>query len=292
MQITNILLAVAFAVGTMLSIMAHSTHAALPCSLNDQIVSTEFADEPNRDPSTKSLVHAFKGVQPANRTGATEIDSDSSDLLRFGVVSEAENILRCLNYGQDEVLVLNSTPRYRMATFGVQDGVPEMDIISDLRESGVYTERVENPLELRDGNYLVDFTARHNGLWMSGEMVFEEYGGDLYLNATWLENVAPADGESHSVTYTDDGVSPEALTVRNGDTIGFGNERSENIRIVVTSTETGDIVFRGGNLGKNFAGPAPKYVFYVQNLDPGTYTATVTTTDSGEAIEVAITVEP
>lgn len=291
MTLTRVLLMATFVLGTVFATTSPPVNAALPCNLLPHIDSTEFSDEVQGEIRVQSMRETLEGYAPANRTGAAKMTDDDPGAQPFNVISAAGNILRCLDYGQDEVLVVNSTPRFRFGQFGVHNDIPEVALINDLDASGVYTERVENPLKLRSGNYLVDFTARHNGLWLSGEMVFELYEDDLYLNATYLSDVQAADGEHHRIETTDEGISTPQIAVKNGDSIGFGNEREESIRIHVTSNDTGETVFEGGNLGKGFAGGAPKNVFFVRDLEPGVYTGTIRT-DGGEVFEVQIMVEP
>lgn len=294
MNLTRAFLTLAFVFGAIIASASLTVFAALPCNLNDPIdISSPNESTDLEISAARPLQDILQSDEPADREGSREITADDPGALRFNVVSAGENILRCLDYGTDQVFINNTTPEYRESRFEPGDASGSQDLIEHENSAGVYTERVENPLELADGRYLVDFVAAHNSLWLGGEMVFTEIDGDFYLDSSYLNMIMSRDGESHEVLTTNDGLgSAASITVNIGDSVQFENEADENIRISITSDESGQEVFQGNNLGANFEGGAPKYSFFVLDVEPGEYTATIYMVDSDESHEVKITIEP
>lgn len=290
MNAFRLTLTMIFMIGALFPVSSGLVWAALPCNLHEQLESTVSVDTREFSPTPASLAEKLQGFQPANRENATPITFDQGS-LRFQVVSAGENVLRCLDYGQEEVLLLNSTPRYRMDTFEVQHGIPDIDLISDLQQTGVSIENVENPIHLENGLYLVDFSAQHNDLWLVGEMVFEDVDGDLYLASTWLDQIRPMNGEGHTIDIAADGLSVESLTVGNGDVVSLSNTRREGVRVYVTSMTGDEFVFEGKIIGHEFSGPAPRGIFYVNTVEPGDYLIVVEA-DSGESFAIQLVVQP
>lgn len=291
MRAFSTLMTAAFLFGIMLAGFATPTNAALPCNLNDPLFTTASNSREGKPLEPLTLRETLEGTEPADRTDAEPITFDDPNALHFDLIGAGENILRCLDYGQEAALLLNTTPEFRISMFGDPAEVPDSGLIRDVKTSGVYTERVENPLKLADGTFLVEFAARHNDEWLNGEMVFERHNGDFYLSRTFLVAVYSTDGERHEIVIDDQGTSVDHVTAQERDTIVFENNLDESVRIVVKSDDSGKEVFRGNALGNGFGGPAPKNAFFIGDIAPGSYTAEISTT-SGELHSVQITIEP
>lgn len=264
--------------------------AAIPCHLNEPMPSTISTNTTDEAIPAISLVDALRGTEPANRDGARKITESDDQALQFNVVTAGENILRCMAYETEIVLLDNATPDFRYSTFGITNRSPEEGFISDIDDSGLYVERVENPMELVSGQYLVDFVAQIHNSWISGEMVFREHDGELYLDSTWIANESEFTGENHTVDVSgDETLADSSLEVKNGDTITFTtSSRDANVSIAIRSEERGETVFRGTIVVT--PGPESRNIFLVQGMEPGDYVVELAPDGDGGPIEMTVTV--
>ena len=133
----------------------------------------------------------------------------------------------------------------------------------------------------------MDFVALHDELWISGEMVFVEQNGEFYLDSTWLTSVRDANAEVHNIQINSDGISPEEITIPANAEVHFVVDITEEVTFSVSADTSGEVVWEGH---AGAPGPEPQYIFYVADVEPGDYTATIVTS-AGET-EVSITIEP
>lgn len=268
----------------------HPTFAALPCNMQHpvEIELPEGSGEPvPSDP--RPLGDILQSDEAADRDGATELTYDDG-ALRANVVGVGENVLRCLDYGQDRVLIDNATANFTSDRFDPADIAIGRDLIEHGSDGGVYTDSVSNPLELADGRFLVDFVVRHDGNWLSGEMVFERFNGEFYLDSSHLATVEPAE-ILVAISVTEGGLADDSITVSANTDIQLVNETEDDITLIVTSQDDDSEVFRSEITPENLEGPALRDIVPASKWSPGEFTATIQTADGSQHV-VTILVSP
>lgn len=292
MKLYNSLLAAALLVCGTLGSTATSVSAALPCNMYDP-VDIELLEESGEPvPSApRPLNEILQGDEPADREGATELTFDDG-ALRANVVGAGENVLRCIDYGQDRVLIDNATPNFTNSRFEAADIAIGRDLIDHGSDGSVYTGSVSNPLKLADGRFLVDFVARHDGSWISGEMVFERNRGDFYLDSSYITKTEPA-LSLYIVSVSEDGLTEDAITVAANTDVRLVNETDGDITLLVTSTDNDSEVFRSEISPVSHDGPTSKDIVPISEWSPGEYTATIETADGSQHfLSIAVDSQP
>lgn len=290
MKLTRSLLTLTMLICAMLGTVTTSTFAALPCNMHDP-VDIELpggSGEPVPTPP-RPLDEILQGDEPADRDGATELTYDDG-ALRANVVGAGENALRCLDYGQDRVLIDNATSNFINDRFEPADIAIGRDLVEHGSDGSVYTGSVSNPLKLADGRFLVDFVARHDGEWISGEMVFERIRGDFFLDSSYVAKVEPA-VSMYVVTLSEDGLSEDAVSVPANTDVRLVNETEGDITLIVTSADDDTEVFRSEIPPVNLEGPPSKDVIPVSEWSPGEFSANIQTADGSQHV-LTILVNP
>lgn len=289
-KLKNLFLAVTFTICMTFGMTTTSALAALPCNMHDpvEIELPEGSEESVPSPP-RPLDEILQGDEPADRDGASELTYDDG-ALRANVVSAGENVLRCLDYGQDRVLIDNATENFISDRFELADIAVGRDLVEHGTDGSVYTGSVSNPLKLTDGRFLVDFFARHDGEWISGEMVFERIRGDFFLDSSYVAKVEPA-LSMYVVTLSEDGLSEDAISVAGNTDVRLVNETEGDITLSVTSADDDTEVFRSEIPPVNLEGPPSKDNVPVSEWSPGEFSASIQTAD-GSQLVLTILVNP
>ncbi len=287
MSFTRTFFTLIFALGVLVFSQASTVNAAIQCAVYEPVSSESVSTPVSSSAGPRPLEEILEGEAPADRGGATEITEDDPNSLRFKVVFAGENILRCLDNGNDRILIDNATSVFQSTHFSTDEIESGSELILADTEPSVYTGSVLNPIKLADGRFLVDFVALHDELWISGEMVFVEQNGEFYLDSTWLTSVRDANAEVHNIQINSDGISPEEITIPANAEVHFVVDITEEVTFSVSADTSGEVVWEGH---AGAPGPEPQYIFYVADVEPGDYTATIVTS-AGET-EVSITIEP
>lgn len=279
------LLAAVFAISAALPLA--STSAAIPCGTLPMI-------EPDPNMAVPmiyielpvTLEAALTRGMEADRTGSTSAE-DQAD----AIISAAKNQFRCLGYGDSVAFATNSTPQQRVSMWAV----PQVDAETTyIAIEGFYLEHLEEPIVLADGRYLVDFGGIVDGkTYLSGELVFVETDGELYLDGAAIGESVELNEEPVVVSIGLISTREVRLVpVRQGDVVTFENQEEEASATIVITDADGKTVFNGYAMATTMVGGEDNATYVINGLEPGEYTATVTFDKDNITYSVTLIVQP
>lgn len=264
--------------------------AALPCNLHDpvDIELPAGSGEPVPTPP-RPLEEILSGNDPADREGATKLTYDDG-ALRFNVVSAGENVLRCIDYGQDRVLIDNATSDFYSSRFEPEDIAIGKDLVEHGADGSITMVDVSNPLNLADGRYLVDVVFKHDGKWYTGELVFEQVRSDFYLDSSYLTKVEPT-RSLLTIVVDEQGFPEDQLSIPGHTDVQVVNVTDEPFTLVVISEEDEKAVYRSKITPANLEGPQSDFILPTSEWTPGEYVASIDRSDESQLV-ISIVVEP
>ncbi len=233
----------------------------------------------------RSIDDALGRGQPADRDDSVPLEQGD----RGSVISAAENQMRCLGYGDDITFAGNSTPEQRVSMFAI----PQID--SD--ESGamivfedVYLERLGDPIQLADGRYLIDFgIVVDGGRYLTGEFVFEENDGELYLDGSTVSDTIELNAEPIQVDISLESTREvKIIEASFADKIVFNNlETDASAKLTITDAD-GETIWEGSAMGNELVGGADMDQFVVGHMPVGEYNVDIQFDDE-DAIRYSMT---
>ena len=292
MNLRHLALAATLALATLLS---GTASAAIPCGPNpllptppDQVMPLIYRELPI------PIADLLRGSQPVDRAATPEVGTPAATPAAndgSGAVTAAQNLFRCVGYGDSVAFLYGTTPQFRALRVSIGDPVDGTEYISV--GDGLYVVEIGDAESLPDGRSAVDFAAIVDGdNYIAGELIFAEDDGFSYLDDSFLTTETELNGETTEVVINEVFTREVKIyDVTEGDRIVWRNE-AESAAIISVTTADGEEIFSGHVLGDGMVGGENKNVLPIVNLEPGEYTVHIAFEGSGVASTATIVVAP